>query len=353
MLKNQFNLVFVTRKWKPYIGGMEQYSIKICEKLSKHYQLIIIKPKLNFLPFLFNQFLFIFQSIFQLLLVSRYKVLHIGDMALWPLAFFAKRNSKIFVSAHGTDIAFHLRKGMIPYVYGFYLKLGSYFVGNKITVIANSVATLQITKSHGFKNIKVVTLGVDLNEIIPKKNSFSNNNILFVGRLIKRKGASWFIQNVLPLLPNNFKFIVCGTPWDKSELEVIKNNDRVTYLGPVVGRKLQEIRNKSLLVVMPNQNFGKTDFEGFGLTAVEASANGTIILASSIDGINDAVVDGKTGWLLPPDKPTIWKDKIIDIANMSISERLMFIKKSQNIIKKIYTWDVVVKKTIDIYESKN
>ncbi|MDR1601380.1 MAG: glycosyltransferase [Tannerella sp.] len=42
------------------------------------------------------------------------------------------------------------------------------------------------------------------------------------------------------------------------------------------------------------------DMEGFGLVCLEASACGTLVFAADIDGIPDAVRNGKNGFLLPP-----------------------------------------------------
>ncbi len=44
----------------------------------------------------------------------------------------------------------------------------------------------------------------------------------------------------------------------------------------------------------------KGDMEGFGIVAIEASSCGLPVIASNLEGIKDAVINGKTGWLVQP-----------------------------------------------------
>ena len=62
-------------------------------------------------------------------------------------------------------------------------------------------------------------------------------SVLFVGRLARRKGCRWFIENVLPRLSEQFRFVVAGTPWDAEETAAL-DNERVTFLGPIRGEAL-------------------------------------------------------------------------------------------------------------------
>jgi glycosyltransferase involved in cell wall biosynthesis len=47
------------------------------------------------------------------------------------------------------------------------------------------------------------------------------------------------------------------------------------------------------------------DMEGFGLTALEASASGSLVVASDLEGISDAIRDGKNGFLITAHKKPI------------------------------------------------
>jgi glycosyltransferase involved in cell wall biosynthesis len=50
--------------------------------------------------------------------------------------------------------------------------------------------------------------------------------------------------------------------------------------------------------------------EGFGLAILEAAMRGTLTVASGIEGIRDAVIDGQTGILLDAEEPDAWAERI-------------------------------------------
>jgi len=52
------------------------------------------------------------------------------------------------------------------------------------------------------------------------------------------------------------------------------------------------------------------DMEGFGLVTVEAAMRGTPVVAAGLEGIKDAVVNGRTGILLPPADVTAWVSEL-------------------------------------------
>lgn len=350
------NVLFVTRKWLPAVGGMEVYCVELTDELASQVSLTT-----NFLPGRKNgqppslpalTWFFISQAIYLIRARNNYDVIHYGDLVMFPLAWLSHRLGRTcrqVISVHGTDIAYGIRKGWKPKLYRRFL---SWMVANDAVtdvVIANSRATADRCKKAGFTTVSVVNLGVRLSEN-PPENCPPGNYILFVGRVVRRKGVGWFIREVLPNLPAELTLKVAGTVWDADEGNALQN-PRVDFLGPVFGDELSLLRRKSLAVIMPNIPLGGRDFEGFGLTALEAGGDGAVLLASALDGIVDAVEDGVTGILVDAENPASWVDAIERVSNWTPDYRCSFLRLARQRIHDHYNWRRVMVETLATYQA--
>ncbi len=351
-------ILFLTRKWPPAIGGMETYSyrlVKSMSKLAQVYYHVLPGRKDGRPPAMAELVFFLLSSMFAIAKNRKADIIHIGDFVMWPLYLVAKMlgcKGRIAITAYGLDLLYAKKKGALPFLYNIYLCLCRFFCAKDIKVIAISSATAAVCRKEGYRSVAVVPLGVDaleqpVNQVMgaPAEPPF----VLFVGRLVKRKGAAWFTQEVLPLLPAEMKLVVVGKQWDEGEFEVLRSSPRVEYRGVVSNSELMKLRCSSLTVVMPNIPGETSDMEGFGLTAVEAAADGGILLASGIEGIVDAVVPNRTGFLLPALNPEVWRDKILEIQDWDLEQRHDFIRAARRIIKDKFSWDRVASETISAY----
>lgn len=349
-------VLLVTRKWSPAVGGMETYSMEIATALGQQTALKVkaLKGRANGKPPVAPALLAwgLRTAVALTSSAKRFGAVHIGDLALWPLAWIASiaaPGAHIAVSVHGTDIAYPLRRGLSPMLYGAYLSLGRVLLGGRTVLIANSRATAQLCRKRGFRNVAVAPLAVRASKRPVLLGDAPAPYVLFVGRLVKRKGCAWFVDHVLPLLPEGVTLKVAGPIWDKSE-EAALQHPRVEYLGSVFGEELAELRRRAGVVVMPNTALRTGDFtEGFGLSALESARDGGVVLAANLDGLADAVAHGETGYLLPPGEPQAWRDAIAFVAGWSRRERQAFLARAQVILRERYSWDRVARDTLDAY----
>lgn len=342
-------IMFVTRKWAPAVGGMETYSLRLTQALARARQVDVVAlpgrdggmppalPALLGFPF----------TVLRRWLgrARRPAVLHLGDMALWPVGLLARGGTKVVLSAHGTDVAYQRRGGFKGALYGAYLKLGARMLSGA-TVIANSRATRDVAAESGWRDAAIVPLATDMGGT--PASGTHNGRILFAGRLVERKGCAWFVRTVLPLLPPGIELDIAGTVWADSEREILAD-PRVRFLGPLAGDELARAYREALCVVAPNIPVASGEYEGFGLVAPEAAASGGLVLASRCDGLTDAVLEGETGLLVEAGDAAAWRAAIVDAASWDASARRHFLDNSMRQAARHYSWRRVARETLAAY----
>lgn len=348
-------ILFISRKWPPAIGGMETYSAEVVRELAGlpgvTVDTMVLPGRSNGKPphFLFLAVFLLRIAIALPIIARRYDVIHLGDFVLSPLSLLAIGCRRKVVTVHGLDLLYGRRRGILPLFYNSMTKaMKVAFRAIPVILIANSDATARIAAESGFRSA-VVPLGTTIRSV-PSGISQPAGTILFTGRLVPRKGAAWFAEHVLPLLPHRFRLAVIGPKTDVDETARLQSNDRVDLLGFAGADELDAARRQALCVVMPNRSArGGEDMEGFGLVAPETAMAGGILLASAVDGIPSAVMDGETGFLLPENDAAAWARRVLDIASWSAEERDTWTKQSIEAARTHYTWARVAKETREIY----
>jgi glycosyltransferase involved in cell wall biosynthesis len=299
-------LLFVTRAYPPVVGGMEKFSNDFYHSYRNIAEIDLLANlggKKTLIPFLF-------QVIFTLVVKARkYDVVHFGDatMSIFiPLVKLSSR-AKISLTVHGLDIVYHK--------FG-YQRVIPILLKKADRIFTVSHFTMEQCALRGIPKIKlkVIPNGVNFTEVkscdplewtrLRRTNNILNDGkkiLLTVGRLIPRKGHSWFIANVITKLSDNYVYIIAGNgPEKKNILDVVRANnlgDKVHVLGEVTEAEKSCLYCNSDLFIMPNIR-AQNDQEGFGIVLLEAGMYGLPVIASNIEGIRDAVIEGQTGRLV-------------------------------------------------------
>ncbi len=354
-------ILFITRKWSPAIGGMETYSIELCRALKEQGVNLTVRnlPGQNNgkPPKIFALLSFLITSIYYLFRHRKdYDAIHFGDFVLFPLAWVHSKfypDGKRVITVHGLDIIYGNRKGLSPFIYSRFIKWCQRRINAVDMIITNSHNTSHLVDKMGLGKSIAIPLGVRL-----KNKDFhpadKNKYILFVGRLVKRKGAAWFVSNILPKLPYGIILKVVGKVWDADEEKVLCQSKQVEMLGFIEDSELEYLKKRASIIIMPNiPSQGDTDVEGFGLVALEASASGSPLIASNIEGIADAVITGQSGFLVKTLDVTDWLKQINKILEWSDDERESFAKNAFTSLQNHFSWERVAKETKNVYSSLN
>ncbi|MEX0770216.1 MAG: glycosyltransferase family 4 protein [Balneolaceae bacterium] len=166
--------------------------------------------------------------------------------------------------------------------------------------------------------------------------------LLTVGRQVKRKGHSWFIHKVMPLLNTHVNYLVIG---DGPEFENIKKKvEESPFKNNIclTGRQPDEVLRYAYagadLFIMPNIPV-KGDMEGFGIVLLEANQAGVPAVASDLEGIRDVIEQGVNGYRVPHGQPEQFAAAIDSILNQNLEQ---LSASSRKYVEDKYNWETVV-----------
>jgi phosphatidylinositol alpha-1,6-mannosyltransferase len=212
--------------------------------------------------------------------------------------------------------------------------------------------------AHG-QRLRVVHMGTDPTQFRPgvetamlrKRADLPDGGtrwLVTVARLEQLKGIDTVIQALPAILERtpNVGYVIAGRGPDRERLEKLAHKlgvaDRVRFLGLVGDHDLPAVYNLGSVYMGMSRRVGRMDVEGFGISLVEASACGLPVVAGNSGGIPDAVRDGETGLLVPPDDPAA----LVDAVCRVLTDRDLATQLGQNgrrAVETHFNWDRVVR----------
>jgi len=165
--------------------------------------------------------------------------------------------------------------------------------------------TMLITDSYKIdeNKIKKIIPGVDREIFSPDLSVKKENIFLSIGRIQEQKGQLQTLEflNNFKKIENDFKCIFIGGPSGKHGSEYLEElkqtvNDlnldkHVQFLNNLPQTKIVELLNKAKLLIHTSQ------FETFGLVAIEANAMGVPVLSTNNGSLMEIIENNKNGYL--------------------------------------------------------
>lgn len=291
--------------------------------------------------------IFIIKYIFILLTNENIKLIHIhiASRGSFLRKYFSFRIAKIFKK----KIIFHVHGAKFDV---FYNK--SPYIIQKIITNSFNFADLILVLSDEWKN-KISNICSNKNiqilynpAVIKKLNPIESDfiNILFMGRLEKRKGtyniieSAKFIQN-----PNIVIDLYGDGEIEKCEKLINDNNlsQKVKIKGWISGSQKEEVFQNSDVLILPSYH------EGLPMSILEAMSYGLPIISTPVGGIPEAVEDGVNGFLIQPGDSKALAEKIDLLANdKELREKMG--RESYKIAKEKFDINVIIKQLQGIYD---
>lgn len=354
-MRTKNNILFISRAYGENAGGMERLSLELISRFPDAARIVNeTKHGSSLFSARLRSVVFVLTVIPRTLMQARnVDSIHIGDPVLLLVAACIKviYRKQIFCTVHGLDVAYNNA------LYQAYLKLFLPYVDHFIA-ISDYAKDLLVQKNIS-QSITVIPPGVvdkNYDESISRKdlekllNKNIDHTVVFAttGRLITRKGHAWFIENIMPHVPENVLYIIAGSGPERDAIATIikKNNlqGRVVMLGRISDKDQKIVLNTCDAFIQPNIAVAN-DHEGFGIAPLEAALCARKVFASNIDGIPSAIIHGKNGTLLPVEDANAWIGALTEYAAHP-SIRL----EAREYTKQVFNWDTIAKKYAEVFE---
>jgi glycosyltransferase involved in cell wall biosynthesis len=198
----------------------------------------------------------------------------------------------------------------------------------------------------------VIRAGVDTEKFSPSLNSERRESVVFVGRLIPHKGVDVLID----ALPPDASLAIFGRQFEQrylTDLQRMANCKRVTFHRQAEDAEVIAAYRRALCVVLPSVNrtmYGEaaSASELLGQTLIEGMACGAPVICAAVGGMPEVVIDGVTGFVVPPGDARTLGDRIRWLRENPDEAARMGAAGRQLVLDK-FTWAHVVRRCLEIY----
>ncbi|HOS45981.1 MAG TPA: glycosyltransferase [Paludibacter sp.] len=263
----------------------------------------------------------------------------------------SRRKIPLVCTSHGGDL-FALQNG-------FFQRLKRWVMDSSavLTVVSTAMKKMVVEMGVDREKVGVIPMGVDLrNKFIPDDNVKRNDTeILFVGRLVEKKGVRHLLEalpSVLDRYPNAWLTIAGAGPLEE-DLRILAQRldlrEKIDFLGMVSQDQLPILYRRAVLAVFPFVVAESGDQEGFGLVQVEAMGCECPVIAGDLPAIHDSITNEESGLLVPSGNSELLADMIIRALNDSELCCRLAREGRKRVVEK-FDWGVIAEKYVDLFK---
>jgi glycosyltransferase involved in cell wall biosynthesis len=230
---------------------------------------------------------------------------HFAYDAVYALPIAHALNVPLLVTFHGNDVTVRdeeRRKGkgisikLFPHRRKRLIESEAYYIA-----VSEYIRNIAISRGYPEDRIRRHYIGVDLEQFETSHEVPTRPLVLFVGRLVEKKGCIYLIramQKVQKIRPDAELFIIGDGPLRPAlEKEAAKLLTGYNFLGLQQTSVVRDYMRTARVVSSPSITADSGDSEGLPIVIYEAMATGRPVVSSLSAGIPEAVDHGKTGFL--------------------------------------------------------
>ncbi|TXI32158.1 MAG: glycosyltransferase [Niabella sp.] len=273
--------------------------------------------------------------------------------------------SPIYANAPVVGLVHHVHREIIikELDIAFYLKpvahLARFLESNIMPIVYRNCQMITVSESTKkdmkkiglgkFKETLIVNPGIDETKFSPAEKT-ATPTLLYLGRLKSYKSIEVAIHAVKKLVKNipDIEFNIAGFGDHQPALEKLvsklKLKKNVKFLGKVSEEEKSQLMAASWVFLYPSV------WEGWGISAIEANASGTPVIASKVPGLIDSVKHRFSGYLVEYGDVNKFAEKIKHVITKP--ERRAKLEQDSLMWAKNFTWTDSSHKLINILTSE-
>ena len=254
----------------------------------------------------------------------------------------------IVVSTHGG--VFHTKK-LLPIKWLYFNLWNRVLLRRADRVVAVSKNDFRIF-SKLTKKISLVENGVDVERLLKLKRAAEKGLFVFIGRITSSKRIDLLLK-AFAVVKEEQPFVrlaIVGEDFDgtkKKLLGLVKKlglENCVEFAGNLTGKELDALMSRAEFFA------SASEYEGFGISAIEAMAAGEIVFLNNIDSFRNFVKHKENGFLVDFSDPETAGLKISEALD-SGRERLEKIRKNAVVSVQKYSLNNSFNSLMEVYNS--
>jgi colanic acid/amylovoran biosynthesis glycosyltransferase len=234
---------------------------------------------------------------------------HFGPDGLLALPLASALGVPLVTTLHGYDVSLTrtrlLSSGSLSWIRYAMLKRRLAERGALFLAVSEALRSRALAAGFPPERTIVHYNGIDLDRFRPAAASPEPGLILHVGRLVEKKGTTLLIRALAEMRRDGTKarLVIVGDgplrPRLAAQAQSLGVGEHVEFLGSQPPEDVARWMRRAWLLAAPSRTAADGDSEGLPTVLLEAAASGLPAIGSDHSGIPEAIVDGRSGYVVP------------------------------------------------------